>query len=176
MGRRASGARRLRRWPLVALGIVALMLCSAGTAGAAFLITGKQIKDGTLTSRDIRDHSLTAKDIKGGVIKGPAGATGQTGDTGVGGGVGPAGPAAISAPVVVSNSFAVRGTKSADASVACPSSMVAIGGGASTLPDTGEIEQSAPSDAAGDGWTVSVFDEGVEDISGSVVAVCVTAH
>lgn len=44
---------------------VACALLAAGTAGAASLITGKQIKNGTVTGKDVKDRSLTAKELRG---------------------------------------------------------------------------------------------------------------
>ncbi len=67
--------------------LVALAVASAGGATAASLvITGKQVKNGSLTGADIKDKSLTAKDIKG-----AAGPQGLQGAAGVAGAAGPQG-------------------------------------------------------------------------------------
>jgi hypothetical protein len=57
---------------------VALIFCVAfaGTATAAKLITGDQVKNGSLTGRDVKDRSLTPRDFKGSV-KGDTGAPGS---------------------------------------------------------------------------------------------------
>jgi hypothetical protein len=101
-----------RRAPRVILGLVVaaalLMVGSAGGAVAGSLITGKQIKDGTITSADVKDRSLATTDLSPAAItalagrSGPAGATGPagpagaTGQAGVPGATGPVGPAGAS--------------------------------------------------------------------------------
>jgi hypothetical protein len=73
-----------------------MLLVSAGAgATAAMVITGKQIKNGSVTGKDIKNRSLGAKDLsRGAKIKlrgqrGPAGPAGQTGPAG------PTGPAGL---------------------------------------------------------------------------------
>jgi Collagen triple helix repeat (20 copies) len=73
--------------PALLLAFVALCLALSGTAMAAHaLITGKDVKDGSITSADIQNGSLTAKDFKKAQI--PAGAKGDKGDTGAAGATG----------------------------------------------------------------------------------------
>lgn len=60
--------------------VLGLLIATAGTAGAARLITGKQIKDGSITSKDLskalrKTLAATAKD-------GPQGPQGPKGDPG----------------------------------------------------------------------------------------------
>jgi hypothetical protein len=107
------GGHVLRK-TIVACAVTALAV-GAGTATAAQLITGKQIKDGSVTGADIRNGSLTGKEIESGSIQlsdlsqqvraelakagtpgatgkdGAAGATGPKGDTGDAGATGPKG-------------------------------------------------------------------------------------
>jgi hypothetical protein len=174
--RESPRATPSRRWPIVALVVVALILCSAGTAGAAFLITGKKIKDETITGRDIRDHSLTARDIRG-VVRGPTGPAGPVGPAGPAGVlVGADGPAAISGPVLRTSFSDVSARSSAEVSVSCPDGKVAVGGGGSTQFNLGRIEQSAPTALDGRGWTVGVFNRAFSSISVAAIVVCVTAH
>ena len=57
----------------------ALAVTAAGTAGVQALITGAQIKDGTIQSRDIKNGSVARADIRRGAaslrgVRGPAGA------------------------------------------------------------------------------------------------------
>jgi hypothetical protein len=59
-----------------------------GTATAARLITGKQVKDGSITGKDVKNRSLSASDFKGS-LRGPAG---PKGDPGAQGATGPQGP------------------------------------------------------------------------------------
>jgi hypothetical protein len=81
---------------------LALFLSLAGgTAVAARLMTGRDVRDSSLTGKDVRDRSLTAKDLRRGIIRppqpgpegptGPAGPAGQTGSAGADGAQGPAG-------------------------------------------------------------------------------------
>jgi Collagen triple helix repeat (20 copies) len=85
-----------------ALALLALVVAMGGTATAASLITGAQIKNGSITAADIKAHSLTGNAIKNGSItaaalhdgvgqKGEAGAKGETGATGAKGDAGAAG-------------------------------------------------------------------------------------
>jgi hypothetical protein len=54
-----------------AIALIALFVALGGTAGAAAvdLITGEDIRDGSVRGRDIRDHSLKGKDLRRGSIK-----------------------------------------------------------------------------------------------------------
>lgn len=75
---------RIRRpSPALVVAFVALFAAGAGTAGAARLITGKQIKNGSITSSDVKDRSLLRKDFKSGQLPaGPAGPQGLPGANG----------------------------------------------------------------------------------------------
>lgn len=53
--------------PATVLALVALMVASTGTAYAV-VITGRNIKDGSIYSRDIHNNNLTGRDIKDGSI------------------------------------------------------------------------------------------------------------
>jgi hypothetical protein len=66
--------RRFLPSPAMVVAVVALIVSLSGSAYAAFVITGKNIKNGTVTGRDIRNHSLTGSDMRhdgigGGSIK-----------------------------------------------------------------------------------------------------------
>jgi hypothetical protein len=54
-----------------AIALIALFVALGGTAGAAAvdLITGENIRDGSVRGRDIRDHSIRGKDLRRGSIK-----------------------------------------------------------------------------------------------------------
>jgi len=69
--------------PSVGIAMIAV-LALAGTATAAKLITGKQVKNSSLTGKDVKNRSLTAADFKGSVrgAAGPAGPAGAKGDPG----------------------------------------------------------------------------------------------
>jgi hypothetical protein len=66
--------RRFLPSPAMVVAVVALIVSLSGSAYAAFVITGKNIKNGTVTTRDIRNHSLSGRDMRrdgigGGSIK-----------------------------------------------------------------------------------------------------------
>ncbi len=86
-----------------ALAFAALFVILGGTATAAALIDGKNIKAGTVTSKQIKDRSLLAKDFKPGQLpageRGPAGARGADGAKGEPGASGAKGDPGASGPV-----------------------------------------------------------------------------
>ena len=73
-----------------------LFMLLGGSAYAAVKVTGKDVKNGSLTSADIRDHSLRARDFKAGEL--PAGPRGPKGDPGRDGAAGAPGAGAPEPP------------------------------------------------------------------------------
>lgn len=72
--------------------VAALAVLGGGTAVAAKMITGKQIKNGTVTGKDLKPGSLGAKHLSPAAaagLAGPAGEPGPKGDTGPKGERGP---------------------------------------------------------------------------------------
>ena len=98
----------LRPSPAMVVAFAALVMASAGTAFATTLITGDQIKDGSITGADIRNHSIGAVKLGDGEAvaarkvaknaRGPRGLRGKTGAAGAAGPQGPAGPAGATGP------------------------------------------------------------------------------
>jgi hypothetical protein len=92
--------KRLRKpSPSMVVALIALILAMSGSAVAGSLITGAQIKNGTIQLKDINSKARKALRGKTGPA-GPRGATGPTGPAGPAGGggggggaVGPTGPA-----------------------------------------------------------------------------------
>jgi hypothetical protein len=96
--------RRLVRVPSPAFVIACIALVVAlGGSAYALVVTGKQIKDGTISGADIQNGSLTSTDIRNGTLvqqdfkksdapRGPAGAKGDPGAKGEAGAPGAAGP------------------------------------------------------------------------------------
>jgi hypothetical protein len=74
---------------------LALFLALSGTAfaGARVLLTGADIRDGSLTSADVRNGSLRATDFGAVDLVSLSGPSGRRGKSGVAGERGPAGPA-----------------------------------------------------------------------------------
>jgi hypothetical protein len=68
--------------PAIVVALVALFVSLGGVSyGAALVITGKQIKNGTVTGRDVRNNSLTGSDVKEstlGKVRSAASATSAT--------------------------------------------------------------------------------------------------
>src|SRR3954465_136583 len=63
--------RAMRRpSPALIVAIVALVMACAGSATAATLITGRQIRNNSVTGADIRDRSLRGKDVGSNTITG----------------------------------------------------------------------------------------------------------
>lgn len=79
----------------VIVAAVALMLAAGAGATASLLITGKQIKNNTVTTADIKNRTLKAKDLSLAAKKKLRGAAGATGAQGATGPAGPAGPAGL---------------------------------------------------------------------------------
>lgn len=76
------------------IALLALFVSLGGTATAAIVISGRNIKNESVTSADIKNGSLLSKDFKSselGKLKGAKGDTGATGATGAAGAVGAAG-------------------------------------------------------------------------------------
>src|SRR5215213_1278846 len=73
---------------------LALFIVLGGSAYAATQITGKQIKNNTITSADVKNRSLVARDFKPGQLpKAGTGTPGQAGPVGPAGPIGSVGPA-----------------------------------------------------------------------------------
>ncbi|WP_320670914.1 hypothetical protein [Patulibacter defluvii] len=99
----APSRRRRRPQASTVIASVALFAALSGTATAAGLISGKQIKNSSVTGADIRNSSLTGSDVKNrslgladlstSAVAALKGATGPAGAAGPAGPQGPAGPA-----------------------------------------------------------------------------------
>jgi hypothetical protein len=149
----------------VLVGMMAALLLAGGVgATAATLITGEQIKDGTITGKDVKNKSLTAKDFRGSVqgLAGPQGRTGAQGPTGPQGPGGPQGPAGRSGIASVETVHGADvpvtlGQSAVEATVLCPAGETAVGGGGvagdgdAVLTDSYPISQASPSRS---GWLV----------------------
>jgi hypothetical protein len=145
-------------------------------------VTGKQIKDGTITGKDVKNRSLGASKLNASALgslageRGPAGPQGDRGPKGDPGKQGPIGPAGATgeqgpqgSPGLANVEYRVSSGKSVpkngtvSATVNCNSGKVALGGGAANFPSVGEsrIVSSAPGGDNGTptGWTVQVHNE-----------------
>ncbi len=96
---------RRRPQPATVIAGIALFAATTGTATAASqLITGKQIKDGSITAKDIKRRSLGTAQLSPAAIRslsgarGATGAQGPAGAAGAAGATGPAGPQGVPGP------------------------------------------------------------------------------
>lgn len=131
----------------VVVAALALMLSAGAGATASLMITGKQIKDGTVTTKDVKNRSLKAKDFSPKAKRklrgatGPAGARGATGATGATGAQGLPG---LSGFEVVTKSVPMGIVPSVPTEVtaACPAGKTAIAAtGGFTSPVAGLLSQ-----------------------------------
>jgi len=121
-----SSSRRaaMRTAAIAATTAAVIMLAVAGgPASAARLITGREIRNGTVTGADIKNHSLTPADFRGSVRghPGPQGPAGPTGPQGA------AGLASVFA--VWSNTVAIAPGAEGGAQVSCPAGTTVLGTG-----------------------------------------------
>jgi hypothetical protein len=118
----------------IAVAVVAMAIVGGGAAGAARLITGKQVKDGSITGWDIKNHSLKPVDFKGSV-RGPRGHPGAEGPRGAQGPQGTQGPQGPAGPTVVNQLTRVElvGVIPPDAvnhvNATCPAGQGVVSGG-----------------------------------------------
>lgn len=159
-----------RRARLIVVVVAVLVVSTMGGAAAAALITGRQIKDGTVTGRDIRDQSLRPRDARSGLVRagrqGPEGAPGPDGPAGASGPAGRNGLGGLTT-VVSPSAVAVPPNASVTAEIACPDGMTALGGGVGganqTAVDHMVMTRSMPTAPLG-GWSVGVFNFDASDI------------
>jgi len=158
---------------LIAVAAVTTLVGFGGSATAAALVTGRQIKDGTITSADIRNDSLTGVDVRDDSLTQAdffdlvAGPTGPKGDPG------PAGTPGSSGLSYQVAGFTVPKKEALGLNVLCPDGTEVISGGGSNT-GLGELTGSAPRDADGTGWSIYVRNPSDRAISIYAWALCVT--
>jgi Collagen triple helix repeat (20 copies) len=150
------------RTTLVAAIVAALIAAATAGAGAALVITSKQIKNGTIQAVDISAKAKQA--LKGN--RGPAGPAGQTGAAGATGPVGSVGPVGPVGPQGAQGAQGAQGPPGlsgveyvlqigepgeGSATASCPAGKYVIGGGGSA--SAGFLWQSEALDNAS--WTAS---------------------
>jgi Collagen triple helix repeat (20 copies) len=162
--------------------VLALLIATTGSAVAASLITGKQIKDGTIQKKDL------SKSARAGLhgATGPAGAAGPQGPKGDSGPAGATGKDGApgkdglmrSATVQHKTFSTLADGATGTETVSCPAGQKAIGGGVrSDAYGIGLVEASRPSvgdygiPSSGDtfdGWRATVVNP--PDIGGASIA------
>ncbi|HVG74397.1 MAG TPA: hypothetical protein VM824_03395 [Thermoleophilaceae bacterium] len=190
-----STFRRLARRHTTAVAYLALFAALGGSAYAAVTVTGKQIKDGTITGKDVKNRSLGTGKLSASALgslagqRGPAGPQGPAGPKGDPGKQGPSGATGATgeqgpqgAAGVTNIEYRVSAGKSVAKNttvtdhVNCSSGKVALGGGAANFPSAGEsrVVSSAPGGDNGTatGWTVQVHNEEGNAFTTFAWAVC----
>jgi hypothetical protein len=164
-----------KRRVLVLVGLVALLIGFASSATAGVIVTGKQIKDGTIASRDLRDASLRGADVKDESLTGadfvvpPVGPPGPKGDPGP---QGPSGRAGlfykIEPRIIAKNDTETWGAL-------CGSgSQVISGGGSADTQGLAYLTESAPLEGR-TGWWVGIRNTTTSSVTGYAWALCVSA-
>jgi len=187
--------RRLVRRHTTAVAYLALFAATGDSAYAATTITGKNIKDGTITGTDIKNRSLGTHKLSAAALgtlartggpagpqgpkgaTGPAGPKGATGPAGRKGATGPTGPAGRQGPSGISGlEYVTNGRDLAPKvlgydSVDCPGGKKALGGGVSVNNNNAHIINSAPADG-GAGWVGQVGNDSTVTITEFAWAIC----
>ena len=88
-----SMLRRLSRRHGTAVAYLALFAALGGSAYAAVTVTGKQIRDGTITGKDVKNRTLGTNKLSPQAVSSLAGQRGPAGPQGPEGRQGPAGSA-----------------------------------------------------------------------------------
>ena len=117
--------------PAILIAGALLVGSAAGGASAALLITGKQIKDNTVTTKDIKNGTLDTKDMSAKTITSLKGARGPAGIAGATGPTGPAGASGVSGYQLVSNSAVVTPDTGGEVTATCPAGKRLLSGAAS---------------------------------------------
>lgn len=128
----------------VIVAALALIVSAGAGATASLMITGKQIKDGSVTTKDVKNRSLKVKDLSAKArnklrgATGPAGPRGATGATGATGPAGPTGPTGlqglpgvpglpgVSGFEVITETVSISALDDGTATAECPSGKKAI--------------------------------------------------
>lgn len=202
-GKAMLGALRhaLPRQHATVVAYVALFVALGGTATAAVLVTGKNVKNGSLTGADVKSNSLgsvdvtngdlLAEDFKAGQLRagprGAPGAPGARGAPGPAGAKGDQGSPGISGLVKVEQGSASNSDSFKDATATCPAGKRVIGTGGYITGGKSGSSPSSLTDVVLDGILptretqvpgfvyVAATEEEPTDLSWKVVAVALCA-
>lgn len=189
MNLKSLAVGNVRRTRVVLLAVAGIVLAGATTAGAAVLVTGAGVVDGSLASRDVRDDSVKGLDVTDGslssadlsgdltAIVGPAGARGPRGLPGPTGPIGPTGSAGSEGASGVPGYRIVGQEQKVPAKgtgywhILCPEYLRPLGGGvwADEAPFGIRITTSAPHTYA---WLAGVVNKGTTELLVTGFAVC----
>lgn len=129
MSRSTTTTRSLGPLALIAAAVL-LVVAMAGSATAAALITGKDVKNGSLTGKDVKNSSLAGTDVKNGSLTGQDVKDGTLAEADLAAGV----KAKLNAPAVagyeiVTQTSQVPSDSEGTTYVACSAGKLAVGGG-----------------------------------------------
>jgi len=170
----------------VAIAALCIFALTGGVASAGKLLTGKDIKDGSIHAADLSKRAKSSLAGRRGPrgLPGQAGPQGPQGATGAQGAPGRDGANAAAAVVPVNGvHVTLCGTGGGgggcliDASEAtCPAGHVATGGGWESTPGKPALTATVgfnSRNAAGDGWIVAMANNGPAEIEFYAVVQCV---
>jgi Collagen triple helix repeat (20 copies) len=139
------GIVKTRPSPALVVAIVALFVAFSGTATAALVMTGAQIKNGTITGKDLRNRTLGTNKLSKKALsslkgqRGPAGSQGVAGvqgpkgDTGAAGAQGPKGDTGVAdiTTRTAGIAFTANGSmgETKDGAAMCQAGESVVGGG-----------------------------------------------
>ena len=179
-----------RALPALLLTAVVLTVAFAGGATAAKMITGKDIKNGTVTTQDVKNKSLKGADVKNNSLRGAAIKDGSLGEADLN----TAAKAKLNAPSVKgyevwSTTVEVGTAGQETVFVACTPGKLAITGGASweTVENDAVIQESSPRKVIGDffapadpthadAWGITGQHNGLESADLTAYVVCVSPN
>lgn len=137
---------------MIAAIVAAVVAASTATATTAIVITGAQIKDGSIQAKDLSAKARKSLHGQPGPrgFAGAQGSAGAAGPAGAAGARGPAGPGMTDLEYVTNYNVA---TGEVGAEVQCPAGKFVVSGGGHT--DTGFLDGSAA--VAPQGWRVRAW-------------------
>jgi hypothetical protein len=149
----------MKRTTLLLAGVAsALVIAAGGTAGVQALITGAQIKDGTIESRDIENGTIRRADLGAAAISSLRGARGRIGPQGPRGAIGPPGSAGSQGPAGPQGAQGATGATGPTGATGAQGPVGAKGDPGSGVHVTGSVATAAdlPADASeGDAYIVT---------------------
>jgi hypothetical protein len=167
--------------PSLVIAVIAVFLaCAGGATAASKLITGKGIKDGSITGADLKGASIGPSKLSNGVVDDiqtakerpmTAGPVGPAGPMGPQGAQGPAGPSVVNKITRVTQAGVIAAGVVAGVTANCPSGQTAVSGGAITA-GAGYI--FSDDSFGGAGWSV-LYDNYTSSVSANVTAVAYCA-
>jgi len=175
--RRRGPARGTRRAWLAVAAVTAALVGFNGAAVAGGLVTGRQIKNGTVESVDLMtNRGVAGSDVHDGTLSPDKFASLPAGPQGPAGQQGPPGPNGLDNFNYEQAPFSVDKDSDGLRMVPCPSGTIVVGGGASSDSTLFRTVASHPL-ANGSGWQVIGHnDSALNPVDAFAWAVCVSVQ